>query len=186
MSSSSRTGCSTSSSRADKRRGLASPTALLAAAWLLAACGFTPVYQQTDDGSTVAKALADLEIAPATTRTAQLVRNALLQSLATPSEDGAFRLEMSFDEQQVDLAIQLDDSVTRRNLILRTSFVLRDTASNNVAFQGRGRSFAAYNLVESDYANLIAERDARQRAAKDLAYQIRTRLLTHFATAGKP
>ncbi len=185
MSSSYRTGCSILSFKALPRASLLSLSSLFMAAWLLSACGFSPVYQDAGNKGTVAKALADVEIAPATSRTAQLVRNALLQSLATPSQDGAFRLEMNFDEQQVDLAIQLDDSVTRRNLILRGSFVLRDTGNNKVAFQGHGRSYAAYNLVQSDYANLIAERDARQRAARDLAYQIRTRLLTHFATAGK-
>ncbi len=149
----------------------------------ISSCGFTPVYKNTRSGGPVGQALAGIEIAPAPDRTAQLVRNELLLLMKWRNgQEASHLLEMSFQEQQIDLAIQLDDSVTRRNLILRTTYTLKTMRDRKVSFNGEGRAFAAYNRVPSEYANLVAERDARERAAKDLAYQIRTRLAAHFAS----
>ena len=74
-----------------------------------------------------------------------------------------------------------DDSISRFNLRSTAKFRLTDTRTDQVVFRGRVRSIAAYNTVRSDYANLIAERDARQRSADNLAHEIKTRLAIYFS-----
>ncbi len=46
-------------------------------------------------------------------------------------------------------------------------------------------SLVSYNLVRADYANLVSERDARARAARDLAEQLRIRLGNYFTQQRK-
>ena len=149
----------------------------------LAGCGFKPMYSNDKDGGEVGVGLSQVEVAAPVGRTEQIVRNELLLLLGIGGrQDKKFRLVNKFNERQVDLAIQLDDSVTRKNLILWYDFSLFDNATGKEVFTGAGRSYAAYNLVQSDYANLIAEKDARERASKEVAYQIRTRLATYFSS----
>ncbi len=153
---------------------------------LTTACGFQPLYQGSSGDGPVGTGLSQVAIVEPRDRTAQIVYIELLQLLEVSGRgDKIYQLHTSYTEQQLDLAIQLDDSVTRRNLILRTKFRLEENATGKTIFEAAGRSYAAYNLVQSDYANLIAERDARDRAAKELAYQIRTRLATYFASRKK-
>lgn len=148
----------------------------------LVGCGFKPMYSSEKGGGEIGVGLSQVEVAAPIGRTDQIVHNELLRLLEIGGrQDKKFRLVNKFDERQVDLAIQLDDSVTRKNLILWYDFVLFDNAGGKEVFKGAGRSYAAYNLVQSDYANLIAEKDARERAAKEVAYQIRTRLATYFS-----
>jgi LPS-assembly lipoprotein len=148
----------------------------------LAGCGFKPMYSNDQGGGEVGVGLGQVKIAAPTNRTAQIVHNELLLLLEIGGrQDKKYRLVNKFDERLISLAIQLDDSVTRKNLILRYDFSLIENISGKQVFRGAGRSYAAYNLVQSDYANLIAEKDARERAAKEVAYQIRTRLATYFS-----
>jgi hypothetical protein len=41
-------------------------------------------------------------------------------------------------------------------------------------------SQASYNLTLADYSNLVSEKNARERALKDLAEQVRLRLGNYF------
>ena len=54
-----------------------------------------------------------------------------------------------------------------------------------VALQsGRSRSFTSYNIVQSDFATLAAEKDARERTLRELADDITTKVAV-FLSARK-
>lgn len=133
--------------------------------------------------ATAATDLSYVKVADIPGRTGQLVRNELIVQLgiAQVSVSPVYRLEVELEESREGLAFQRDDSVTRYNYRLYGTFRLIDVRTGAVATHGKTRVIAAYNVVRSDYANLIAERDARDRAARDLAQEIRLRLGVYFS-----
>ena len=116
-------------------------------------------------------------------RVGQIVRNQLLILLNPRGRAAAsrYRLVVELEESIENLAFQQDDTVTRKNLRLTARFNLHDISSDTGVLRGATRSIAAYNVVRSDYANLISERDARDRAAQNVAEEIKIRLAVYFS-----
>jgi len=79
-----------------------------------------------------------------------------------------------------NVAVQQDTSVTRKNLVMSSTYSLLDLESGEVLFESQATAIAAYNRVGSEFANIIAERDARERASTQVAEQIRTELAVFF------
>ena len=150
---------------------------------LVAACGFQPLHGERGRAGTTATDLAYVSVSPIPQRNGQLVRNELIELLrkAGPQGRPVFRLDIQLNEAREGLAFSRDDNVTRYNLRLNVSYLLVDERNGDDILKGQTRAIAAYNVVQSDYANLIAERDARARAARDIAEDIRTRLAVFFS-----
>jgi len=49
-----------------------------------------------------------------------------------------------------------------------------------ILFEESVRTISAYNVVQSEFATLSAERDAEDRAARDMGREISTRLAIFF------
>jgi len=152
-------------------------------------CGFQPLYgNQARDGAGAqpGNAISDMAyvaVAPISDRVGQLVPNRLLERLHPrgQSDRTVFRLEVSLDESRDGLAFEQDDSATRYNLNLRAYFKMIDTRDGSELLNGTARAIAAYNVVRSDYANLISLRDARDRAALAVADGIESRIAVYFS-----
>lgn len=154
------------------------------AAVLLSGCGFRPLYAPRSGGEAAAARLAGVDLAAPETRLAQLVyRNlvALMAPASGPKGKASHRLEIRVVERQVGLAVRGDDSVTRINLTMSGHFKLFEQGAEKSVLAGESRAVAAMNVVQSDFANLIAERDARARAARSLARDIVNRLAVYLA-----
>ena len=67
------------------------------------------------------------------------------------------------------LAIQLDNTATRVNLILGASFTLTRTSDGAVLYNSAIRRVVSYNIRSDPFATLIAEQDAERRAAREVA-----------------
>jgi hypothetical protein len=65
--------------------------------------------------------------------------------------------------------------------------VLFDAGSNAPVHVATTRAVASFNLLRADFGNVIAERDARARLAREVAELIRIELAAWFARgdAGK-
>ncbi len=147
----------------------------------VAGCGFQPVYKGGARGGTVPQ-MAAISVAPIDDRLGQVVRNHLLD-LLTPRGAPArplYRLEVELRETKDGLALEQDESVTRFNLTLHATFEMNDLRTDQTILEGKTRAIAAYNVVRSDYANLIAERDARSRSSQEVAQEIKTRIAVYF------
>ena len=147
----------------------------------VAGCGFQPVYKGGARGGTVPQ-MAAISVAPIDDRLGQVVRNHLLD-LLTPKGAPArplYRLEVKLRETKDGLALEQDESVTRFNLTLHAAFEMNDLRTDRKILEGATRAIAAYNVVRSDYANLIAERDARSRSSKEVAQEIKARIAVYF------
>ncbi len=148
----------------------------------LAGCGFKPLYGRQDGDLTVSE-FSRVSIEQAENRTTQLVRNHLLDML-TPlgaPEKPLYRLELRVIENISNVLVTRSDEVTRNNLAMQIAYRLHDYRSGTIISQGNVSSLVSYNLVRADYANLVSERDARTRAARDGAEQLRIVLGNFFS-----
>lgn len=172
-----------------KNKGIAA-LSLFAAALLLTACGFRPLYGERANSPAATQYMAAIEIAPIPERIGQELQNHLrvrLNPRGTPANT-KYRLQTRLNEIRTDLAIRDDASATLANLQLIANYTLHDAASNDVLYTGQSRFTASYNLVRSQFANLIAEDDARNRAVEAISDDMRVRLGIYFdrqAKAGK-
>ena len=147
---------------------------------LLGACSAEPLY-----GSRSSKArgggIAAIEIASIKDRVGHIVRNHLIDGL-TPRGQPAhpdYRLTLSVEREKTPLLIQLDDHATRFNLTLRARFALADR-DGAVVYRDSARATGSYNVVESGFATVTAERDAAEEAARVLSQEILTLILLHL------
>lgn len=148
---------------------------------LLAACGFEPMY-----GREAAKAVpadfALIQIEPIKDRVGQMLHNHLRDALnpqGVPAKP-RYYLKVSLAETVQDTAIQRTAFAVRANLLLTASFVLHDATTRAPIFTGSATSTAGYAHQSADYGTLAGEKDARERAVRDLAEEIRVRLGFYF------
>ncbi len=158
-------------------RLLAAILVLLAAG--LSACGYKPLYGKS---GVIQQDMAQVRVGQIPNREGQILRNALLDRINPGGQPGAapYSLRVEYSESLSQLAIRQDETATRANLRISVNFILREAASGLVVFRGRSRRTASYNIVQSDYANVVARRTAQRRAAHLVADDIATRLALYF------
>jgi LPS-assembly lipoprotein len=152
-----------------------------AALLALAGCGFKPLYR-ADDGRDAVPQFAEISIAQPDDRPSQQLRNHLLDMLTprgTPDRP-RYLLEYRITESIGSVFVLRSEEITRNNLQISVSGSLRDYQSGKTLYSMTATSQASYNLTTADYANLISEKNARERALRDAAEQIRLRLGNYF------
>ncbi len=97
-------------------------------------------------------------------------------SIRTPQ----YRVLLQSSLSELDVAVQQDTEVTRKNLRLRTTFALHDIGTDELLFEGNSFGIVAFNRVASEFANIIAERDAEERVANQVAEDIHSKLAVYF------
>lgn len=154
-------------------------------ALLLTGCGFRPLYGEGTAGS--AENLASIRVAPIQDRIGQKLYT-LLQERLTPRGTPArpdYTLEVRLNEAVQDLAIRKDESATRSNLIINASYTLTATERNSPRrLVGTATSYNSYDRVTSEFATLSAQEDARDRALRTVADEIRTRIAAALENPG--
>jgi LPS-assembly lipoprotein len=158
---------------------------LLALAAALGGCGFRPMYGGAGDADdpAIRERLAAIEIRGLDGRIGQILRNDLLDQLNPVGAQVPSRyfLGVQLRRYASALGIQLDNTITRYNLILVARFQLRERDSRRVLYQSIARRETSYNVSQQPFADLIAEQDAERRAAREVSNDIRTQLAVHFA-----
>jgi LPS-assembly lipoprotein len=158
---------------------------VFAAAAVLAGCGFRPLYGESSAGS--AADLAGIYVDTIPNRAGQKLHNLLLARLNPRGvpERPDWRLSVSLDESISELAIRRDERATRANLTIAASFTLTPTNPNDHRrFVAAATSTNSYNRLQSDYATLAGEEDARDRALRTLAEEIRLRIAAALENPG--
>ena len=150
----------------------------------LGACGFHPLYATGSSGANegMTQYYQQVLVEPIPGRQGVHLRNQLMDNFTpggTPS-NAAYRLSIRLEEQKEGLAIQQDTRITRYNYNLTAKYELKDAVSGQILDKGISRSIAPYNVVDSQFATLSAERDAQERAAREVGEDIRTRLGLYF------
>lgn len=142
-----------------------------------AACGFQPLYSHS--GKANASALGAVKILKIKNRSGQKLRSYLLERLSPGQiqRKKIYSLQVKISETKSNLNIRKDGSATRAILSISAGFILINNA-NGSKFKGKVWSKSSYNALDSEFATLSAENDARNRALRTIAEEIRMRIAT--------
>ena len=162
--------------------GTRSLAATLIATQILGACGFSPLYRRDRESGSVPQ-LAAVDIPAAGDRLSQLVRNNLLDLVSPEGKPSRplYRLSFETTESQGGVLLTRGDVITRYNMTVSVAYRLVDAQTGTELLADSITSYAAYSVLRAEFASLIAEEDARARAARDLSEQLRIRLAIYFA-----
>jgi len=130
-------------------------------------------------GGTFAADLSSLSINPVDTRYAQRVRNELvflLQGGATQPVAPRYKLTLSVG-RTITSAVQIqrgdENEPTAGTVTLTGDYRLADAETGATVAQGRRQVTSAFDRPRQEFAVLRAERNAEDRAARELAEQLR-------------
>lgn len=156
---------------------------------LVASCGFRPLYAPIGDNASkddvfAFEVFSKIEIQRIKDREGQFLRNQLVQLLHPSGQARVieYDLVITLSESKSGLAVRRSSDATRANLTISAAFQLVQRGSSAPFHFGSVRSTGGYNIFESEFQTLSAEKSARERALTDVAHQIRLRLATAFAT----
>lgn len=152
---------------------------------VLAGCGYQPLYGQNRSGQAVRSHLAAVAVDPIEDRVGQLLRNALedrINRAGGVTAQKHYGLSIELSESSTGIAIQKDATASRSNLQLTATFVLR--GNGQTLWSERSQATVAYNILDNQYATIMAERDARERAVVRLADDIAERVGVFLSRQG--
>lgn len=159
--------------------------------WLLSACGFTPLYSQTDaksaaSGHSALRELAGIEIQVQQTngRIGQQLRSDLEDRL-NPGKivvsDPKYRLVTYVNLGEAPIAVSRDGTISRFNLFLNSPFSLYNRKTGRVVYQSTVTRASSYNVQTNAYfSTYVARDDAIRRGITELAEQYRQRLAAYL------
>jgi LPS-assembly lipoprotein len=149
----------------------------------LASCTVEPLNATSSsrlgaDGtsSSVQTVMKSITIAPVKERVAQQVRNNLLFDLngGQLEPGGQYKVTLEVASAARSLAVEGDSlSATSAQAAVTVNYVLLDTSRGETVSEGTRRAVASFDKTPQKFANERAELDAQNRAAKDVARQIR-------------
>lgn len=156
-----------------------SRSALLFICLALGACGFEPLYgENRGDDTTVTASMAAIRIEAIPDRIGQKMYNMLHERL-TPEgriEEPRYSLRVRLRESNDELLYERDETATRANLTIRADYELRRLEDDEVIAKGTSRATSSYDILSSQYATVVSEDDARERTARVVSDDIRTRV----------
>lgn len=156
---------------------------LVAALAAFPACTARPLYSSapaTSGGTaTMSEELASIAIKPVTTREAQQVRNHMMflfyGGAAEPASP-AYSLALTVSAQvEVTASIQRtteDEEPTAKTVTMSGRYSLLAADGTEIA-SGRRQIASSYDVPSQEFAAMRAERDAQDRAARELAELLR-------------
>ncbi|GMG85372.1 LPS assembly lipoprotein LptE [Paralimibaculum aggregatum] len=161
--------------------GAAGPSrrALLAALPALGLAGcFRPMLAEDTDAAGLRGRIA---LPPIDGRMGYHLSRRLEERLGSPARPD-LRLQVTLTTRDTGLAIEPDNSVTRRTLTATADWRLLKTGETEPLLARRMVVRSGYNATSSLYASRVAERTVERRLAEDLAERISREI---FAEAGR-
>jgi|TARA_B100001964_G_C14146410_1_gene559905 LPS-assembly lipoprotein len=153
---------------------------------LVGACGFRPIYG-VGQADGISSTLATVQIHPIADRTGQLLHNHLLNLLNPRGRPKAprYQLHIRLKKSTSKLAVQKSAFATRANFNLSANmrlYVIHDgkIELNRPIFDESTHTISSYNVMNSEFATVMTEKDARSRAVRQIAHDIQTRLSLLF------
>jgi LPS-assembly lipoprotein len=154
----------------------------------LSACGFQPMYAEQNGTpySPVAAELAYVRVLPIKDRIGQQVRNGLVKRLSPSGEAGGprYTLVVKLTQQTGSIVSSQDGDAALGNLTLNGAFSLISADEPKTLFSGRSLSVSSFRNFGPRYGSMSTEREAEQRAAQEMAEDIRNQIAAYFASRG--
>jgi len=143
---------------------------------LLSGCGFRPLYLK--DKQDPQPELATIEVSPIINREGQILRN-LLQTRLTPKGQPvhpAFVLDVFVSFSIKNVGTLRNDRTTRALLTTSAIYSLRRKQDLVEIYNGNSYASSDYDILDSDFATLVAEKDALQHSMEAIAQDIKLRV----------
>ena len=162
---------------------------LLAAALpLISACTVRPLYSNTADAVQpgVTADLSSISIKPVETRYAQELRNHLIFAFnGGAGQPAAARYTLTLfvtavNESGAVVQIANENEPTAGTVIMTARYQITDTASGDKVADGRRQISSAYDVPRQEFAAIRAQRDAENRAARELAELLKLAIAQDF------
>lgn len=156
--------------------------AACAAVLTLAACGFEPLHGRTESGFSTRDALPAVKIETIPDRNGHFLRGLLTDKFAPRGRKGPaqWALSVTVKESVQNAGFRKTSEATRANLWFNGSFTLKPAGLSAGAaekiFTGKLRSVSSFDLQirsrSAEFGSLRAEKDARERALRQMADDI--------------
>ena len=147
--------------------------------FIFTSCGYEPIYSKNPNTN---KELLSISVQNIKNRPGQILRNTLLNQLNPERERviTKYRLIVEISESKTSLAYRRDMSATRTDLKVTANYLLKDIKNGEILLKQEAKSISSFDVVESVYATLIAEKDVREKNLKVISNDIYTNLVIFF------
>nr|WP_274709154.1 LPS assembly lipoprotein LptE [Nitratireductor luteus] len=161
---------------------------------LAAGCTVQPLYDSSPERTGLGAPAVDLSsvaIDPVSTRYAQEVRNHLIFLLSGGAGEPAsprYALDLTVTRSttsSVQVQSGSENEPTAGTVTMTGIYRLKDTATGSVVANGRRNVSSSFDRPRQEYAVLRAERDAENRAARELAESLRLAVAQDMARLDK-
>ena len=142
-------------------------------------CGYQPIYS---DNTYANKQILSISVKNIKNRSGQILKNSLLNQINPERERviTKYNLVVDLSESKEELAFRKDMSATRTDLENTAIYSLIEIKSGEIILKQEIKSKSSFDVVESVYATLVAEKDARQKNLSVLSDSIYTNLVIFF------
>ena len=147
----------------------------------LMGCEFQPLYG-TRGNSIITGEMKFIEVSPISDRIGQTLRNHLIQNFKPLDnlKNSKYVLNIQLSENKQNLAIKKSEIATRANLIIIANYQIISKSSGELLSQGSSQMITSYNILTHTFATLIAEKDARKRAVREISADIINKIIIFF------
>lgn len=145
---------------------------------LLVGCGFQPIYEGSGKPH-IKSEMATIKIAKIKDRLGQQLRNSLLDHFNPFGAPKApnYILYVTLTISKQNIAFKKSKLSTRAILTLIANFRLSGKGKNlGKHYSGTSKILVSYNILNSHFATLAAEQDAKTRATRELSADISNRI----------
>ena len=147
--------------------------------FIITSCGYQPIYSKNPNRNAE---LLSISVENIKDRPGQILRNSLINQINPEGKRviSKYRLRVEISENREDLAYRKDMSATRSDLVVAAKYSLTEIKTGKILLKEETRSISSFDVVESVYATLIAEKDARSKSLYVLSDNIFTALVVFF------
>jgi LPS-assembly lipoprotein len=172
------------------RSGLRRIAAVLTLSCLMAAagCQVRPLYATGPSGAGVSVLSQSISVNEVSSRYAQEVRNNLIFLLnggAGEPADAAYKLELGVTKRITTVAVTTpatgESRPTAGAVVLGSNYVISDAVTGAQVASGTREITASFDRPRQQFAQLRAERDAEDRAARELAEALKLAIAADLA-----
>ena len=147
--------------------------------FIFTSCGYEPIYSKNIGSN---KELLSISVKNIKDRSGQILRNSLLSQLNPEKERVIIKYKLTVEifESRSNLAYRRDMSATRVDLTVIANYLLTEKKSGEIILEQETKSISSFDVVESVYATLIAEKDSREKNLQVISDDIFTNLVIFF------
>ncbi len=154
---------------------------ILAATFILTACGFKPMHAPTAFGGK-GVSMKNITVQMQANEKidfllAQALRDRMGDNRATP-----YILKITPEKNRRSLGIGADDVASRYDLVLETEFELVDAKTGDVVYRSDVRAVSTFGAPRDPYGTIAAQANAEEQVAAEAADRIIARLARYQAS----